>query len=231
MNEHKMTRKQVHEKSNRCLKRGKVFEPIFIIGAGRSGTTLLYKMFCMHPDIAWISNYVAKMPKLCHLSILNRFALKAKRLRRSVWFGKDSNAYVTGRKYWNRLFPMPVEGESVYTHCDIPAFPAHSWRIKSEQILCIKQLFEKIRRYQGCKHFLSKRTANNRRLPQLLKAFPQAKFIYVVRDGRAVANSLINVKWWPDHQIWWWDKKLQDSGRLMKDLQSNFGIKLGRGNK
>ena len=29
----------------------------FLVGAGRSGTTLLYKLLCLHPQVAYISNY------------------------------------------------------------------------------------------------------------------------------------------------------------------------------
>ena len=29
----------------------------FLVGAGRSGTTLLHKLLCLHPQIAYISNY------------------------------------------------------------------------------------------------------------------------------------------------------------------------------
>jgi hypothetical protein len=31
--------------------------PIFILGAGHSGTTILYKMLSMHPDVAWFSQF------------------------------------------------------------------------------------------------------------------------------------------------------------------------------
>lgn len=194
-------------KSKADYRKSKDLAPVFIIGAGRSGTTLVYKLLCMHPNIAWISNYVARIPALGVLSIMNRFTLLTKKVRHSVWFGKKSNAYLSERGAFTRMFPMPVEGESVYARCNIPTFPKDSWRITKNQIKCLRSAFEKIRNYQKCTLVLSKRTANNRRLPQLIKAFPNARFIHVVRDGRAVANSLINVKWWMDHKVWWWDEK------------------------
>ncbi len=45
------------------------------------------------------------------------------------------------------------------------------------------------------------------RLGYLHEIFPDAKFIHVVRDGRAVVNSLINVDWWDGWkgpQNWRW---------------------------
>ena len=53
---------------------------------------------------------------------------------------------------------------------------------------------------------LSKRTANNRRIPILNQIFPNAKYIHLVRDGRAVAHSLLYVKWWNDHVLYWTGK-------------------------
>jgi len=34
------------------------------------------------------------------------------------------------------------------------------------------------------------------RLGLLSEIFPQARFVHIIRDGRAVANSLINIGWW-----------------------------------
>jgi hypothetical protein len=37
--------------------------------------------------------------------------------------------------------------------------------------------------------------------------FKDAFFIHIIRDGRAVSNSLLNVKWWNDFVIWWLGEK------------------------
>jgi hypothetical protein len=44
--------------------------------------------------------------------------------------------------------------------------------------------------------FINKRIANNRRIGLLRTAFPDARFVALVRDGRAVALSLSKVDWW-----------------------------------
>ena len=36
--------------------------PVFLLGPARSGTSLLYKLLCLHRDVAFISNYVARAP-------------------------------------------------------------------------------------------------------------------------------------------------------------------------
>ena len=55
----------------------------------------------------------------------------------------------------------------------------------------------------GTLTLVSKRTANNRRVFQLHHAFPRARFISIIRDGRAVASSLLQVNWWNKHILYW----------------------------
>src|SRR6266511_863131 len=90
--------------------------PLFIVGAPRSGTSLLYKLLCLHPRAAWISN-------------------------------------------WGRRAP----GQ-----------------------------------------------------PALAMAFPRARFVNLIRDGRAVAYSLSRVDWWEDGVVWWYGqtpRRWREEGR------------------
>ena len=41
--------------------------PLFIVGCGRSGTTIVYELLCEHPDLAWFSNYAERWPALPQL--------------------------------------------------------------------------------------------------------------------------------------------------------------------
>jgi hypothetical protein len=180
----------------------------FIIGAGRSGTTLVHKALCMHPRVAWISNHVVKLPLQHAPAFLSRIVKHCPNTRRKVWYSRDGNAFLPRDSvFWRKLVPTPVEGEKVYTRCGIPAFASLYWRISARQAHCLRKYFAHIKRAQGADVFISKRTANNRRLPQLLEAFPCARFIHVVRDGRAVAASLLGVYWWQDHKVWWLDQR------------------------
>ena len=89
---------------------------MFVLGAPRSGTSLLYKLLCLHPDTAWISNWYRRAPGAPVVALLNRLGPRLPATRRRVWFGADAgNAYVYGgrRPLADRLFPMPVEGEPI----------------------------------------------------------------------------------------------------------------------
>src|SRR6266542_2501848 len=68
--------------------------PLFIVGAPRSGTSLLYKLLCLHPRAAWISNWGRRAPGQPALAMLNRLAPRLPATRRRAWFGADGgNAY------------------------------------------------------------------------------------------------------------------------------------------
>ena len=60
----------------------------------------------------------------------------------------------------------------------------------------LRSAFSSIREASGGAVFLNKRIGNNRRIPFLASAFPEARFVAIVRDGRGVALSLSKVDWW-----------------------------------
>lgn len=186
--------------------------PVFLVGAPRSGTSLLYKALCMHPEAAWISNWVRRFPRALTLAALNRIPPRFPRLQRRVWFGSDSNAYVYGsrRRLWEQVFPMPVEGEPIFERSglvdDSSGGIAGQNGVAEHRLGVLRSNLESIRRMAGGSVFINKRIGNNRRIGLLVAAFPYARFVDLVRDGRAVAYSLARVDWWPDSVPWWHDQ-------------------------
>jgi hypothetical protein len=175
---------------------------LFILGAPRSGTTLLYKSLCLHPDAAWLSNWSRKAPGVPAATVLNRVARAAPRRRTAVWFDAGANAYVYGRSrgVFERTFPTPVEGEPVYARCGFDETAADGGVVDEA---ALRSMVADVRRYSGGSVFVGKRIANNRRVPQLFQSIPDSRFVLLIRDGRAVALSLSEVDWWPDSRIWW----------------------------
>jgi hypothetical protein len=184
--------------------------PLFVLGAPRSGTSLLYKALCLHPEAAWISNYVRRAPGVPALSVLNRAAAAVPERRRRVWFGADgANAYVysRARRLGERLFPMPVEGEPLFARCGLGT---EQTAIDEAGAAALRGAFDAIARASGGRVVVSKRIGHNRRIPALHAAFPQARFVDLLRDGRAVAHSLSRVDWWPAEHVWWYDGTPRD---------------------
>lgn len=175
-----------------------------LLGAGRGGTTLLYKLLALHRDVGYISNYAQRFPGLLPLSVLDRLPSAFPQLKRNSWFQPEGGAYFNSRRAkLQAMLPTPIEGEAVYERCGIPLTPQPGQQPDALACRRLAQAFETLRRWAGARVLVTKRTANNRRIPWLQQAFPQARYIHLVRDGRSVAHSLLRVKWWDDHVVFW----------------------------
>jgi len=181
--------------------------PVFLIGAPRSGTTLLYKCLALSDRFSYISNYNERLPRWEVTALLNRIPDHLPTLRRKVWFGGNGgNAYVynEGRPLLHKLLPMPTEGESIFTRAGLPEAAVPSDAPTAQEAAALRSTFEALRRRGGGHRLLNKRIANNLRIPFLAETFPGASFVVLVRDGRAVASSLRKVNWWPDLWVFWY---------------------------
>jgi hypothetical protein len=180
--------------------------PLFLLGAPRSGTSLVYKLLCLHPDTTWISNWVRRFPGIPALAALNRLASRFPDARQRAWFGSDANAYVYGKRrpLGERVFPTPVEGEPIFRRAGLgEAEIRDPDEVSPASVDSLRRAVEEITHFSGRSYLVNKRVANNRRVRLLAEAFPNARFLEIVRDGRAVACSLSMVDWWGDTTIWW----------------------------
>lgn len=178
--------------------------PLFIVGAPRSGTSLLYRALALHPGAAWINNYQRHAPGFAALAGLNRIASATPKRRRAVWFGSEGDnayRYNSQRTQIERFYPQPVEGEPVFQHCGVP----EAWQGEpiTDRQRRLPQLLERTTSASGGQVLISKRIGHNLRISLLNELIPEAKFLDVTRDGRAVAYSLSRVDWWPSMDVWW----------------------------
>lgn len=184
--------------------------PLFLLGAPRSGTSLLYKALCLHPEAAYINNWQRRYPAVAPLATLNRVAKRMPAMRQRSWFAHNSNAYVHmhRRSPLERAFPAPAEGEPLFQRCGIPGTPPIE--ADDAQLRALRAAVSSVMRFGGGTVFVNKRIANNLRIALLVKAFPEARFVHLVRDGRAVAASLARVDWWLTDPVWWYGATPRD---------------------
>ncbi|MFN8097537.1 MAG: sulfotransferase [Dermatophilaceae bacterium] len=180
-------------------------DPVFLLGAPRSGTTLLYRCLALHPGAAWISNYQRRFPRGWPVAVLNRATRHTPAWTYAAWFGPEGDAayrYSAARSAAERWWPQPVEGEPLFaTHGLPPAWDSGSVPARAADL---RVLIDRTTAAAGGRVFLSKRIAHNRRIPLLHALWPDARFLVLTRDGRAVSDSLVRVDWWPRTELWWW---------------------------
>lgn len=187
-----------------------IANPIFIIGVPRSGTTALHRLLCQHPQIAWLSGWCVRYP---HRPELNRALMQALDLpllgpllagRFKPWEAYD---------FWEhhcRGFRRPFR--------DLTAEDA-SQRVCQQLPAVFNQLTSPKR------HRLLLKITGWPRLAFLHRVFPYARFVHLVRDGRAVANSLLNTDFWLGWQgpaNWRWGPLNDDQEARWQQTNQSF---------
>jgi len=168
-----------------------IIKPIFIVGVPRSGTTMLYRMLCKHPDLAWFSHEDLQFlfPKKRQEKLKKKFT-KMKENNEKIPQNEQS-LVVFGLKQENPLegtSKIPIEYETFWLRCFGREYITDvSEDKKNEIIQTIQKFLEREKKIR----FLNKSPNNSKRLYVLKKIFPDAKFINLVRDPRSVISSML----------------------------------------
>ena len=188
--------------------------PVFVLGTGRCGSTLVHEVLARHPGTGFLTN-------LDDLGVV----------RSSAWQNRVWRQLPPGvtRKGGTRF--APTEGYRLLTRevgpmlvdpvRDLRADDASPWLRRR-----LTALVEDRTRRLGAPVFLHKFTGWSR--AGLLRAcFPDAQFIEVVRDGRAVANSWLQMPWWRGHQgpgAWHFGPLPADLELLWEESDRSFAV-------
>ncbi|MBE50633.1 MAG: hypothetical protein CMP51_02960 [Flavobacteriales bacterium] len=131
-----------------CNKNKYIFSPIFIIGCGRSGTTLLGNTISHHPEIRYLNE---------------------------------------PRKIWHKVYPEFNIWEHNFTK---PKLQVQTEDICLKKTNQLKTIFFKEQVISNSKLLLEKLPINCFRLNFLHQSFPNAKYIYITRNGLEVSYSI-----------------------------------------
>lgn len=155
--------------------------PFFIVGAPRSGSTLLRLMLDGHPRLA-IPGEAAFLPAALKAG-LDKGAL-LERIIADRWFRDwglaESDVRIAARRAWPD---------------DAPAL--------------VRAVFEAYAAARGKARWGDKTPNHARHVTRIAAAFPDAQFIHLVRDGRDVAASIASKGWRsPVGGAFWWRRNV-----------------------
>ena len=174
--------------------------PIFVIGTGRSGSTVFFDMFARHPEVAWPSELLRRFPTN---PWLHRMVMRTRSV--ALLDAMLGNHYGPSEAYpfWDALCPgfsnpcRDLVAEDVTVASDV--------RVRA----AVAAVTTRIRH-----RFVAKITGWPR-VGFLNRIFPNAGFLEVFRDPRATACSLLEVEFWDG----WRGPPNWRRGELPQDLQ------------
>lgn len=160
-----------------------IVKPVFIVGVGRSGSTIFHKIFARHPNLAWLSGYLDRYPTKPQI---NKFLMNV-----IDW---PIIPIVMKRNYPEECYSFwEYYCKGFRTPCRDLTSNDVTIKAKTEIRKVLAGLLTPRR------NRLLLKITGWPRIGYLNEIFDNAKFIHIIRDGRAAVNSMINEPWW-----WGW---------------------------
>jgi len=182
---------------NKFLKKITVEKPIFLVGPGRCGTTVLYNVISNFEELCWFAaNDNEKIfPKEFLEAEKAKLTLERKKgiitgdgELRVLFFGKDIVENAPAWKMVKDLSFLPIEGVHIWNKFFGGDFNA----TVTGQSIGIKEFIETICRERGKTRFINKNPENIKRMDALDEIFPDALFVCIIRNPFAVVNSMVH---------------------------------------
>jgi len=150
----------------------------FFVGCPRSGTTLVRAIFNSHPDLA--------IPDETHF--FSDMVSQQKRYTRNGEFTAD-------------LFLVDLLAHPWFPRLGVPPDDVRAEMLMeppSSYSEAARRVFASYAKRQGKPRYGDKTPRNLDSLGILAETFPEARFIHIIRDGRNVALSLLDMPWGPE---------------------------------
>jgi hypothetical protein len=162
---------------------------VFIIGSGRCGSSLVHELISQHRDVGFVSNFDDNFPALNSKGFLNSLLFRSP-------IGRLTKK--------GRVRFAPSEAYRLISKKVSPIYANSCRNLRASDVTPeLKQSFRTFffdrYRAQGKQVFVHKYTGWSR-VEFFKEIFPEAKFIHIVRDGRAVANSFLQMEWWTGYR-------------------------------
>lgn len=143
--------------------------PVFIVGPHRSGTTLFYNMLSGHADIGCMVRFNHRFPATPDLAFVLRPLL-----------GGSTKPH-EAQRFWDYLWQGPDDTMTAD-------------ELRPEQKKFYIATIARVLSLRGRNRFLAKYPRLSLRIAWLDALFPDAKFLHITRDWRAVVSSTVQRK-------------------------------------
>lgn len=155
--------------------------PLFIVGVGRSGSSVFHRLLCRHPRAAWLSRVLERWPNATHTNRALMHILALPIVGRSLSSVADPGECYD---FWEQLVP------GFTSPCrDLVASDVQN-DVRAHVRAALGGVPTKSRPQ------LVAKVTGWPRVGFLREIFPNARFVHVLRDGRPVAASFLKVDWW-----------------------------------
>jgi sulfotransferase family protein len=191
----------------------------FVLGTGRCGSTLIHEVIARHEHVGFVSNVEDRLPVPPWLGRWNNELygrLPARFTRKGRIRYAPSEAYRVLDREVSTILSTPFR--------DLAAEDVTPW-LEAR----VRRFFEGRARVQGKPLFVHKFTGWPRS-GFLQRIFPDARFVHVIRDGRAVANSFLQMPWWRGYQgpeNWSWGPLPEAYAREWEEAGHSFAVLAG----
>ncbi|HEX2052646.1 MAG TPA: sulfotransferase [Actinomycetota bacterium] len=191
----------------------------FVLGTGRCGSSLVQEVLARHPDVGFVSNVDDRLPVPGAGSTLNNSLYR--RIPEALT-KKGRVRYAPSEGY--RALAREVSPLVVAPYRDLKASDVTPWLQKR-----FRAFFAVRAAAQAKPVFLHKFTGWPR-VGFVQEVFPEARFVHVVRDGRAVANSFLQTSWWQGFAgppAWGWGPLPPNYEAEWEDSERSFVLLAG----
>jgi hypothetical protein len=167
--------------------------PIFVVGTGRCGSTIVDSILAMHPQLSWMPSWVDTSGGYPVFAVVNR-----------LWGRRFMDRYRE-----SRFFPTPVEPYEVFERI-CQHFPRED---VSEDVIAearekLVPVIDAIVRFHGNPRYLAKVVGRPVKVEMFATLFPNARFVHVTRGLKPTLSSLLKVHFftgWGMIEDWKWD--------------------------
>jgi hypothetical protein len=190
-----------------------------VVGTGRCGSTLVQELLARHPAVGFVSGVDDKLPRLNLTGRLNGrlYRRSAPRPAGMTSLGHSRRLIERGR-----LRVAPSEAYRLLDRQVVAGWSRPCRDLLAEDLTPfvagrLRNFFDTRIARQGC-GILLQHVTGWPRTGFLRAAYPELRVVNVVRDGRAVANSWLQMGWWdgwrgPDNWLY---------GPLPDDLRADW---------